>query len=185
MQTMGSSEPGTQDSSGRPLVRGRAIGFFRTALETAATPQPEVPTQQADLEIDAPTAWTALETAATPQPEVSTQQADLETEHPTPDIRRDVAVAMNLARKAVAIAAKAAEDDLRNMRELLKSAEARAKGAQERAELAEAARRKLKSFWLIYVITSLQRLRTFAVPKGKPLLADALACSTGIIRVIS
>jgi hypothetical protein len=45
---------------------------------------------------------------------------------------------MNLARKAVAIAAKAAEDDLRNMRELLESAEARAKGAQERAELAEA-----------------------------------------------
>jgi pyruvate/2-oxoglutarate dehydrogenase complex dihydrolipoamide acyltransferase (E2) component len=133
---MGSSEPGTQHSSGRPLVRARAIGFFRTALETAATPQPEVSTQQADLETDAPTAW--LETAATPQPEVSTQQADLETERPIPDIRRDVAVAMNLARKAVAIAAKAAEDDLRNMRELLESAEARAKGAEERAELAEA-----------------------------------------------
>ena len=107
---MGSSEPRTQHSSGRPLVRARAFGFFSTALETAATPQPEV----------------------------STQQADLETEHPTPDIRRDVAVAMNLARKAVAIAAKAAEDDLRNMRELLESTEARAKGAEERAELAEA-----------------------------------------------
>ena len=100
------------------------------------TPQPEVSTQQADLETDAPTAW--LETAVTPQPEVSTQQADLETGRPTPDIRRDVAVAMNLARKAVAIAAKAAEDDLRNMRELLESTEARAKGAEERAELAEA-----------------------------------------------
>jgi len=45
---------------------------------------------------------------------------------------------MNLAREAVATAAKAAEDEFRNMRQLLEAAEARANAAEDRALLAEA-----------------------------------------------
>ena len=99
------SEASTQNSSQRPLVRARAIEYLRTALETAPTPQPEV----------------------------RMQQGDSESERATPDKRRDIAVAMNLAREAVATAAKAAEDELRNMRQLLESAEARVAAAEERA----------------------------------------------------
>lgn len=107
---MGSAEPSIQHSSERPLVRARAIESLRTALE--ATP--------------------------TPHPREEIQQADAETERPTPDKRRDIAVAMNLAREAVATAAKAAEDELRNVRQLLEAAEARAKAAEDRALLAVA-----------------------------------------------
>ena len=105
---MGSSEPSTQHSGGRPLVRARAIESLRTALETTSHPHVEV------------------------------QQADPQTERPTPDKSRDIAVAMNLAREAVATAAKAAEDEFRNMRQLLEAAEARANAAEDRALLAEA-----------------------------------------------
>ena len=45
---------------------------------------------------------------------------------------------MNLAREAVATAAKAADDELRNVRQLLEAAEARANAAVDRAQLAEA-----------------------------------------------
>jgi hypothetical protein len=107
---MGSSEPSTQHSGGRPLVRARAIESLRTALEAAPTPHSHV--------------------------EIA--QADEETERPTPDKRRDIAFAMNLAREAVATAAKAADDELRNVRQLLEAAEARANAAVDRAQLAEA-----------------------------------------------
>ena len=107
---MGSSEPSTQTSGGRPLVRSRAIDSLRTALETTPTPQLDV----------------------------RMQQAGAETERPTPDKRRDIAVAMNLAREAVATAAKVADDELRNLRQLLEETEARAKAAEDRVILAEA-----------------------------------------------
>src|SRR5215204_2259064 len=107
---MGSSEPSPQHSDGRPLVRARAIESLRTALETTPIPHPHV----------------------------EIQQAGVETERQTPNKRRDIAVAMNLAREAVATAAKAAEDELRNVRQLLEAAEARANAAENRALLAEA-----------------------------------------------
>src|SRR5918993_1389314 len=91
---MGSSEPSTQPSGGRPLVRSRAIDSLRTALETT-------PTLHSDVRM---------------------QQAGADTERPTPDKRRDIAVAMNLAREAVATAAKVADDELRNLRQLLSGA---------------------------------------------------------------
>ena len=107
---MGSSEPSTQPSGGRPLVRSRAIDSLRTALETTPIPPSDV----------------------------RMQQAGAETERPTPDKRRDIAVAMNLAREAVATAAKVADDELRNLRQLLEETEARAKAAEDRVILAEA-----------------------------------------------
>jgi hypothetical protein len=107
---MGSSEPSTQPSGGRPLVRSRAIDSLRTALETT-------PTLHSDVRM---------------------QQAGADTERPNPDKRRDIAVAMNLAREAVATAAKVADDELRNLRQLLEETEARAKAAEDRVILAEA-----------------------------------------------
>jgi hypothetical protein len=47
---------------------------------------------------------------------------------------------MGLAREAIATAAKAAEDELRRVNELLAQAEARAAAAEERARVAEAQR---------------------------------------------
>jgi hypothetical protein len=49
----------------------------------------------------------------------------------------DVAVAMRVANEAVTTAAKAAETELRTVRELLQQSEARAQAAEERAHTAE------------------------------------------------
>ena len=54
--------------------------------------------------------------------------------------KNDVALAMTLAREAVTTAAKAAEDELRHLREQLAKSEARARAAEERARVAEAQR---------------------------------------------
>ncbi len=56
---------------------------------------------------------------------------------PTPDRPSDVAVAMRLAGEAIATATRAAETELRKLRELLEQAELRAKRAEARAHLAE------------------------------------------------
>jgi hypothetical protein len=99
----------------RPVVRARAIESLRTALERPLALSLDARAQQGSSDIQQ-------------GPEV------------VPDKKRDVAVAMGLAREAVATAAKAAEDELRRMRELVETAEARARVAEERAELAEAHR---------------------------------------------
>jgi hypothetical protein len=56
---------------------------------------------------------------------------------PAPDKPSDVAVAMRLAGEAIATATRAAETELRKVRELLEQAELRAKRAEARAHLAE------------------------------------------------
>jgi hypothetical protein len=101
----------------RPVVRARAIESLRTALERPLGLSMDVRAQQGSSDIQQGQGPDAV-----------------------PDKKRDVAVAMGLAREAVATAAKAAEDELRRMRELLDTAEARARAAEERAELAEAHR---------------------------------------------
>jgi N-acetyl-beta-hexosaminidase len=99
----------------RPVVRARAIESLRTALERPLSLALDARAHQASPDIQ--------------------QSPDA-----VPDKKRDVAVAMGLAREAVATAARAAEDELRRMRELLDAAEVRARAAEERAELAEAHR---------------------------------------------
>jgi hypothetical protein len=56
---------------------------------------------------------------------------------PVPDKPSDVAVAMRLAGEAIATATRAAETELRKVRELLEQTELRAKRAEARAHLAE------------------------------------------------
>jgi len=103
---MGLSEANDlEDVRERPVVRARAIESLRVALEAPPKIQPDVPGQQTGLEI----------------------------KQTSPDKKRDIAVAMGLAREAVATAAKAAEDELRHMRELLERAEARARASEARA----------------------------------------------------
>lgn len=95
---MGISEASNPDDvRGRPMVRARAIESLRTALQTAPTIQPDHREQHSGPE---------------------TQQA-------SSDKKRDIAVAMVLAREAVATAARAAEDELRHMQELLDNSEER------------------------------------------------------------
>jgi hypothetical protein len=56
---------------------------------------------------------------------------------PVPEKPSDVAVAMRLAGEAIATATKAAETELRKVRDLLEQAELRARRAEARAHLAE------------------------------------------------
>jgi hypothetical protein len=92
----------------RPAVRAKAIESLRTALDISHAPQSS-----------------------------RGGQAGGDVQQPGADKKRDIAVAMGLAREAVATAAKAAEDELRHMRELLDAAEARVRAAEERAQMAE------------------------------------------------
>ena len=73
---------------------------------------------------------TALER---PEEEIRAQA----TQQGSPEKPSDVAVAMRLANEAVATAAKAADTELRKVRELLQQSEARARAAEERAQAAE------------------------------------------------
>jgi hypothetical protein len=106
---MGLIEASIQDGlRERPAVRAKALESLRTALDIPHAAQ-----------------------SARGQP------AGGEMQQPGADKKRDIAVAMGLAREAVATAAKAAEDELRHMRELLDAAEARVRAAEERAQMAE------------------------------------------------
>jgi hypothetical protein len=55
----------------------------------------------------------------------------------SPNKPTDIGLAMGLAREAIATAAKAAHDELARMRELLETADVRARAAEERARAAE------------------------------------------------
>jgi hypothetical protein len=108
---MGLPEPsGRQDPrEQQPAVRARTIDTLRMALERPLNPPSEVRAQQ-----------------ARPNPTAE-----------TPQKKNDVALAMALAREAVTTAAKAAEDELRQVREQLERSEACVKAAEERAQRAE------------------------------------------------
>src|SRR5215203_1253716 len=81
-------------------VRARAVESLRTALQLAPA-----------------------SAEARPQPGTPDHQHRGSNKPP------DIALAMGLAREAITTAAKAAEDELERMRELLESAEARARAA--------------------------------------------------------
>ena len=76
----------------------------------------------------------------TPPSEVRAQHARANAPEETPRKKSDVALAMALAREAIATAAKAAEDELRQVREQLERSEACVRAAEERARVAEAQR---------------------------------------------
>ncbi len=89
-------------------IRARAVESLRTALQLAPT-----------------------SAEARPQPGTPDNQRRGPNKPP------DIALAMGLAREAIATAAKAAGDELERMRELVEKAEARAQAAEERARAAE------------------------------------------------
>ncbi len=89
-------------------VRAKAVESLRTALQLA------------------PTSVEARPQLGTP-----------DNQYRGPNKPPDIALAMGLAREAITTAAKAAEDELGRMRELLEAAEARARSADERARAAE------------------------------------------------
>jgi hypothetical protein len=95
-------------SSQSSPVRARAVESLRTALQLA------------------PSAG---------EPRV--QPGNLNPSIGSPNKSPDIGLAMGLAREAITTAAKAAEDELRRLRELLENAEARASAAEERARAAE------------------------------------------------
>src|SRR5215207_11116458 len=89
-------------------VRARAVESLRTALQIAPIPA-----------------------AVEPHP------ATPDDQRRSPNKPLDIALAMSLAREAITTAAKAAEDELGRLRELVATAEARVLAAEERARAAE------------------------------------------------
>jgi hypothetical protein len=89
-------------------VRARAVESLRTALQLAPDP--------ADMR---------------PEALAPNDPASRSSKPP------DIALAMGLAREAIATAAKAAEDELARLRDLLRNAEARVAAAEDRTRAAE------------------------------------------------